>query len=216
MKIYIFRHGSTEWNKEWRLQGESDIALDDDGINQAHEAGKALKRLNISFDRIFSSPLSRAYTTAKILSSYTNDNTEVKTDLRIKELAFGDFEGRVYDDLVSIENCPFKYFKTEPELYNKFAPDYYEEKQPESLTHLCERTKNFFEDVIEPMEKNLPDGNILLVAHGAVNKSILMHVLGEKDLKKFWGPGLQQNCHAAIISLNNGKYEVIEYNKEFK
>lgn len=216
MKIFIFRHGTTTWNHSFRIQGDSNIPLDESGINQAHVAGKALKEANITFDRIFSSPLDRAYTTATILTSYTNKDAEITKDPRIKELAFGDFEGHTFEELAATEGCPFEYFKTHPDLYNAQAPDYFEEKKPESLTHLCERTKDFFENIIEPMEKELPNGNILLVAHGAVNKAMLMHITKEKDLKNFWGPGLQANCHAAIVSLKNNKYEVLEYNKEYK
>lgn len=216
MNIYIFRHGTTTWNHTFRIQGDSNIQLDETGINQAHVAGKALKEANISFDKIFSSTLDRAYNTAKILTSYTNENAEITKDSRIKELAFGDFEGHTFEELAGIEGCPFIYFKTNPDLYNDNAPNYYEERQPESLTHLCERTKDFFENVIEPLESEIPDGNILIVAHGAVNKAMLMHITKETDIKNFWGPGLQMNCHAAIVSLKNKEYTVLEYNKEYK
>ena len=43
-----------------------------------------------------------------------------------------------------------------------------------------------------------------------------MHVNKETDLKNFWKPGLQSNCHAAIVSLVDGNYTVLEYNKEYK
>ncbi|SKA63272.1 probable phosphoglycerate mutase [Eubacterium uniforme] len=216
MNIYIFRHGTTEWNKTFKIQGASNIPLAEAGIEQAHIAGAALKEANLSFDMVFSSPLDRAYETAKILTSYTNEGIEITKDSRIRELEFGDFEGHTFEELAGIDGSPFIYFKTSPDLYNEKAPYYYKENQPESLSHLCKRTKDFFENVIEPLEKEQPNSNVLIVAHGAVNKGMLMHVNKETDLKNFWKPGLQSNCHAAIVSLVNGNYNVLEYNKEYK
>ena len=66
--IYIVRHGETDWNKEHRIQGHIDIPLNDKGRQDALNAKKKLK--NVKFDVVFSSPLQRAYETAKIIMSY--------------------------------------------------------------------------------------------------------------------------------------------------
>ena len=65
MKIYIIRHGQTEWNKSGRLQGQTDIALNENGKELAVKVGYALKE--ISFDRVISSPLARAVETAQLV-----------------------------------------------------------------------------------------------------------------------------------------------------
>ena len=62
MELYIVRHGQTEWNKERRLQGSADIMLAKEGVEAAKKTGTALK--NVAFDKIYSSPLTRAYDTA--------------------------------------------------------------------------------------------------------------------------------------------------------
>ena len=217
MKIYIFRHGTTEWNFTFKIQGDTDIPLDTLGIKQAHTAALGMKNKGITFNKIYSSPLIRAVRTATEIRDILNPtkSLEIIKDERIRELCFGDFEGHTFDELVSQKDNPFIYFKTNPALYNKFAPDYYTSKQPESLTHLCDRASDFLIKEILPLEKSIPDGNILIVAHGAINKALLMHLTGENNLENFWGPGLQQNCQAAIVNITNGKSEVIEYAKDF-
>ena len=65
MKLYIIRHGETDWNKEKRLQGQSDTQLNEYGIELARITGEALK--DVHFDYIFSSPLKRAYKTAELI-----------------------------------------------------------------------------------------------------------------------------------------------------
>ena len=67
MKIYLIRHGETEWNKECRLQGQTDIELNEYGRELAAITSEALK--DIPFEIIFHSPLNRAEETARILKN---------------------------------------------------------------------------------------------------------------------------------------------------
>ena len=62
MKIYLMRHGETEWNKIGKFQGQVDTPLAKEGILQAQKTSEGMKE--IPFDCIFSSPLKRAYMTA--------------------------------------------------------------------------------------------------------------------------------------------------------
>ena len=65
MELYLIRHGKTIWNAENRLQGRTDIELNEEGIAAAKELGEKLK--NIHFDMIYSSPLKRAFNTAELI-----------------------------------------------------------------------------------------------------------------------------------------------------
>ena len=58
MKVYIVRHGETDWNTEKRLQGRQDIPLNENGREVARKTAQGIRQ--ISFDAAFSSPLSRA------------------------------------------------------------------------------------------------------------------------------------------------------------
>ena len=98
--LYFIRHGETDWNIERRFQGQSDIALNENGKEQARTNGKILARLlNFnagaaqSFDFI-SSPLSRASQTTQILiKELEMPEAEYKTDIALQEISFGLWEG---------------------------------------------------------------------------------------------------------------------------
>lgn len=65
--LTLIRHGQTEWNKNQLMQGISDIPLNDTGRAQARETGAKLRSLGLNYDRVISSPLSRAYETAQLV-----------------------------------------------------------------------------------------------------------------------------------------------------
>ena len=89
MKIYFIRHGETQWNRMHKLQGRSDIPLNDAGLAGARIASRAL--LDVPFDLALSSPLARAYKTAEIIAE-PHGLTPHRVDL-LKEMSFGTFEG---------------------------------------------------------------------------------------------------------------------------
>ena len=68
MKIFLTRHGQTDWNVIERLQGQTDIELNDEGRQQAEETGELIKDENI--DLIITSPLKRAKETAEIIKRF--------------------------------------------------------------------------------------------------------------------------------------------------
>ena len=90
MKFYIIRHGQTNWNKEGRIQGKTDIELNEEGIKQAEEAKRILKDYPI--DMIVSSTLKRARKTAEIINEAKN--VPIMFDKALEERGFGDFEGK--------------------------------------------------------------------------------------------------------------------------
>ena len=201
MEIYIVRHGETLWNRDKRLQGSTNIELSDYGRELAIKTGNALSDVRI--DKIFSSPLIRAYETAELIRN--NRDIEIITDERIKELNFGDFEGQNFSELIANEALTFKYFFKQPHLYE---PD----KNGESLEHLIERAGNFMSEVIEPLEKDCE--RVMIVADGALNKAIMSYVK-KHAIKDFWSGGLQENCNVIIIDYSDNNYTIINETKLF-
>ena len=90
MKIYVIRHGQTNWNVEEIIQGKKDIELNEVGIRQAYEVKEKLNMLNI--DLIMCSPLKRTKKTAEIINQDKNLNIIYKKELIERDL--GDFEGK--------------------------------------------------------------------------------------------------------------------------
>jgi len=69
-QLVCVRHGESAWNKDNRFCGWVDVSLSDNGIQEAHQAGKAIKNENLKFDMVFTSTLKRAFMTANIILSY--------------------------------------------------------------------------------------------------------------------------------------------------
>ena len=92
MELYLIRHGLTVWNAAGKLQGNTDIELNEQGREAAGQLGIQLD--NVSFDIIYSSPLIRAYETACLIRG--NRNIPIVRDKRLRELSFGEKEGVCY------------------------------------------------------------------------------------------------------------------------
>ena len=84
------RHGVTDWNQQGLFQGRTDIALNDEGIAQAHAAARRLQ--GVAFEHIVSSPLIRAVKTAEIVAHATHKPLLV--DAELIECDFGSLEGK--------------------------------------------------------------------------------------------------------------------------
>ena len=88
MRLYIIRHGETDWNKEKKIQGHTDIPLNEYGRHLAEETAEGMK--DISMDLCFTSPLLRAKETAQIVLG--DRGIPVIEEPRIMEIGFGSFE----------------------------------------------------------------------------------------------------------------------------
>lgn len=140
--IYIVRHGQTDWNLEGRYQGRIDIELNDVGLKQAHIIHDELK--NIKFDKVFSSPLKRAYKTAEIIC-----NKDIIKDNRLIERSNGELEGRL---------------KSEIKEAFDFNDPYENHLGIESIVDFRKRIDDFFNDIL----KEYKGKNILIVTHAGV------------------------------------------------
>ena len=89
MRLYIVRHGETDWNRIHRVQGRTDIPLNDYGRHLARETAEGMKDVRI--DLGYTSPLLRAKETAQILLG--DRDVPLYEDSRIEELSFGSYEG---------------------------------------------------------------------------------------------------------------------------
>jgi len=190
MELYLIRHGETDWNKENRLQGNIDIQLNEEGLRMARETAERFS--DIHFDKIFSSPLNRAYTTAKIICE--NQVDLIQKDDRLREISFGSGEGCYYSDWIKSDS-PFKYFFS----YDK-TDLYVPPMGGESLNELYLRTTNFIQKEVEPFAES--DKRFFIVAHGALLSSITCY-LDKRDISHFWGQGLTKNCQELIYTYNS-------------
>ncbi|MGE0823045.1 MAG: histidine phosphatase family protein [Candidatus Binatia bacterium] len=110
LTVYLIRHGETQWNREGRCQGGTDIPLTAKGYQQAHAIAKALA--GTSFSTILSSPLQRSRETAAILA--TSQNLEVETCPELQEWDQGSLEGLSGPELLSQHQTYFQRWFSDP------------------------------------------------------------------------------------------------------
>jgi broad specificity phosphatase PhoE len=102
LTLYVVRHGETDWNVAGRLQGQTDIPLNDIGRAQAASNGVRLARLNLdpAVVDFVASPLSRAYETMALMRAAMGlPRDGFRTDPRLQELSYGRCEGRTWSQL---------------------------------------------------------------------------------------------------------------------
>ena len=153
--IYIVRHGQTDWNLEGRYQGRIDIELNSKGIEQAETIREELK--DIKFDKVFSSPLKRAYKTAQIIT-----NNPITTDERIIERCNGKLEGKLKTETVDAVDF------TDPNESRLGI---------ETLPDFRKRISDFL-DLITTEYKNQ---NVLIVTHAGVSIYMKCYFEGEPE-----------------------------------
>lgn len=189
MTLYFMRHGQTEYNRLHRLQGRLDTHLSPEGVQQGKEAAGELKENNITFSAVYSSPLKRAVETAEIVSGV--DRSRFVIDDRLIEVAFGPFEGVKAEEL-------------EPDMLRFFRdPAHYEAPEgAESYDHVMRRA----EDFLSSMLREKPQGNILVLSHGAAIHAIYAQLCG-LTLDHYWDMTLG-NCGFFTAGAVNGKLAV--------
>lgn len=200
MYLYIMRHGETDWNKQGLIQGSSDIDLNDYGRELAEKTRDGFASDGISFDRMYCSPLRRALETASIVDE--KQKLPIIKEERIKEMSFGKYEGHSLKALAG----------SDPNLRNCFSRPsaYHPDPTGESFQHLLGRAADFLKEEILPLEQNPSVKNVLAVCHGAIIRAVLS-VIRQKPLDDFWNDR-QPNCSVNLISVENGKMEVVREN----
>ncbi len=178
MKIYITRHGQTEWNVLKKLQGRADIELNDKGREQARITKQVLD--NIEFDLIICSPLKRAKETAEIINK--DRNIPIIYDDRIAERKFGEFEGLYKSDF---DFDGFWSYKRN-----------YKYKEAENIEEFFNRIYSF----IDSIKKEYKDKRILIVAHGGVSIPFDCYFNGIPDMDCLL-PLCLENCEVKEYEL---------------
>lgn len=200
MRLYIVRHGETEWNKVKRLQGQTDIPLAEEGIRLARETGNGMRELPI--DLVISSPLTRAVQTAKLLTQ--GRNVPIKTDERMIEISFGEWEGESILDSDVLPSDFRKLFYEDP-LHCMRAPG------GETFEEVCKRTGAFYHSLLE--NPNYADKSILISTHGAASRCLLTQFYEDKD--DIWRGGVPKNCAVTIVEVKDGVASVVEKDRIF-
>lgn len=162
--IYLVRHGETDWNRDRRWQGHTDVALNEAGRRQARELAEALRDAGLT--HASSSDLSRARETAQIVAS-TLGLSEVSVDPRLRERAFGVFEG------LTEHECIERY----PEQWASYRSDL---RRPPPGAEEYEAVAQRMHEAVQSLadDTGQPSGARVIVSHGGAMRAFLMAVTG--------------------------------------
>ncbi len=163
--IYVVRHTETDWNRDLRFQGQTDIQLNDMGREQALKLRPIMQQLQI--ESVYSSSLSRAFETAEIATQELK--ISIQKDDRLRETNIGDAEGLTHDDFVAffVEKCIVYWRSYEERLLDfHFA-------NGESKRQMMIRARQVFLDIAQNSNRS----TIAIFSHGMVMRA-LTHVFG--------------------------------------
>ena len=202
MKLYFIRHGETVWNTQAKLQGKSDIPLNEKGVALARVTGEALA--DVPFAAIYSSPLKRALQTAQLVAG--DRDVPIVTDRRLEEIGFGIWEGlSCHKDHYEILSDSFQDFFLDPFGYQPPA-------QGETVRHVCGRTADFLEELIRKMGKE--ESNVLISCHGCTLRA-LMNYFYQDYTAGFWRGHVPPNCSVSIVEVKEKGFSILAEDKIF-
>lgn len=171
-RIIAVRHGETAWNVDARIQGHTDVALNDKGLWQARRVGRALQREAIS--AVYSSDLQRAWTTAQHIGAEAG--LPVVAEAGLRERRFGGFEGRTFREIE--ESLP-----EAARAWRSRVPHWEPPEGGESLLQLRERV----ETTVHRLAVRHAGGAIVLVAHGGVLDALYRIATGQPiEARRTW------------------------------
>ncbi len=160
--LVLLRHGESEWNKENKFTGFTDVDLSATGIEEAKSAGQSLK--NIKFDAVFTSTLKRAYNTASLAMTEAGQQHDFVKHDDLRERDYGDLTGLNKDEMRK------KFGEEQVHIWRRS----YDVQPPngESLKDVVDRVRPYYKAHIEPLLKE--GKNVLVAAHGNTLRAMLI------------------------------------------
>jgi len=197
-RLIVWRHGNTDWNRDSRVQGQTDIPLNDTGLAQARAAAAMLAGLLP--DALVSSDLRRAAQTAAALAELTG--LPVRPDERLRERYYGRWQGRTMGEIA-------KLFPAEHARWRAGDPS------PGSEIESNEDLGKRVAEALHAAAEIVPGGTVVVAAHGGAVKQGLISLLG-------WPAELTptvavlDNCHWIEVRrdsrVNPGGWRLWSYN----
>ena len=182
----LLRHGQTDWNINFLLQGVTDIPMNQTGIEQVKLAAQAIRAED--WDVVLTSPLSRARQTAEIIASQHGYTEIIEQELLI-ERSFGEAEG------LSHEQWRAKYSNLD------VIPG------GESRTQLAERSRL----LLETISQELAGKRVLAISHGALIRTLLA-IASNNELPRD-GERLG-NASLNVVKHSDNSWQVVNYSLE--
>ncbi|ADL51951.1 alpha-ribazole phosphatase [Clostridium cellulovorans] len=182
MKLYLVRHGETECNKKGVYMGSTDVPLNETGIRQGEILREKLK--DVRFDKIITSPYSRAYKTAEIIAQ----ENQIEIDNKLTEIDFGVFEGLSYKEIS----------KKYPKEVSFWSKDWINVAPPQG-----EKFIDFYNRVVEATNTIVSyNKDILIVSHEGPLKVLISSML-KLPIEGFWNFRFNHGCYSVLEIIDN-------------
>lgn len=162
MNLYIVRHGESTWNRENKIQGNSNPPLSALGRLQARLLARRFRRVKV--DTIYSSPFLRATQTAEVIAAVLKKTVIKKGGL--KEVSLGDWEGMTPDEIDAA-------YANRYQRWLRLGPTKVRIPGAESIPQFRKRVTRVFRTII----RENPRKDIVVVTHGGVIAALLSHLL---------------------------------------
>lgn len=189
---YLFRHGETETNRKGSLQGYMDVPLSPTGRKQAELLAGAVA--DIEFDAVFTSDLSRAVETAKVVVARQpgrglHPPCPLIIEPGLKEIHCGSLQGRTFPQIRDLW----------PDIYEALKQDPMDAPRPggETYREFYSRSISAFESIC----RTHPDSTLAIVTHGGVIRNILAYAQG---IAVNPGDPAFANCSISAVQLRSG------------
>ncbi|GED33344.1 histidine phosphatase family protein [Brevibacillus centrosporus] len=182
--LYLIRHGETEWNQIRRIQGHSDIDLNELGLRQAEQVARRFQGEIIH--AVYSSDLSRARVTASRIAEQSGSS--ISTRMTLRERCYGEWEGLTYEEIRAR-------FEAQDEA--ACGIETFEDMQSRAVTALTE------------VASNHPGESVVVVSHGGLINSFLHYVTAGEQ-----GTGITRidNTGITMFRYVDGRWEVLQVN----
>ncbi len=193
--IYLIRHAETTWNAERRVQGKLDAPLSERGARQVGALVDVLRP--VRFAELYASPLPRAMLTARPVAEAQGLTVNAVDDLR--EIDQGEWEGRFIGDIEKTDGATLRAWSQTPDVVRMPGGETLAEVQARAMSALTR------------LAARHPGDTIAVVAHGGVNKTLLLAVLGA-PLASYWRIR-QHNACFNILEFDGDTARVITLNE---
>jgi broad specificity phosphatase PhoE len=194
--VYLIRHGETDWNRDGRWQGHRDVPLSVAGRAQAKRLAHRLSKSEPRFDSLFSSDLSRALETARILGGALGLRPTATPELR--EINLGTWAG-----------------KTREEIALAFPGEWLRMQRNEDIPRGGGETFSAFQRrILEWLNRATKDQErrtICAVTHGGCIRAVLLHTLGLTWAERDRIPSID-NGSITIVERSAGEWKVVRMN----
>jgi alpha-ribazole phosphatase len=198
LELVCVRHGRTAWNADLRFQGQSDVPLDAQGRAQAMLLAMQLRET--SLDAAVSSDLERSAETARIILG-EHPSVALRLDADLREMAFGEWEGLTWAQIVRADPKLAADGWTRPKNYTPPSGERFEE--------VVGRARR----ALSRIQVQQPQGRVLVVTHAGVLHALLRVILGEEEasaLEVRFNPGsitrfaVDDSACGRLLVLNEG------------